>query len=311
MVENLRLITQHLSFFLLIYGGRLGVGLGNSLPCFACPYVGGCAGHCYLMVLQRSSVGFQTSFETLFSGAAVNILYPFVLFLLFFLPLSKLWCGWLCPFCLFQDWITMLRKKAGIREMIISRKTRKKLEPIKYMLLALLIAIPIFIANVGLHPDWALPFCQICPARPILPLFEGNTSHFHIDGTNGVTIGFTLLSMILTGGFVVGMFFKERFFCIFCPMLALMHLLKKISPVRFEKDVDICTGCGNCERMCPVDILDVYLEKDKRDVLTPSCMGCMTCVESCPGDDVLAFKWSGFKLFSSSRRYLARKWSRK
>lgn len=311
MVENLRLITQHLSFFLLIYGGRLGVGLGNSLPCFACPYVGGCAGHCYLMVLQRSSVGFQTAFETLFSGAAVNILYPFVLFLLFFLPLSKLWCGWLCPFCLFQDWITMLRKKAGIREMIISRKTRKKLEPIKYMLLALLIAIPIFIANVGLHPDWALPFCQICPARPILPLFEGNTSHFHIDGTNGVTIGFTLLSMILTGGFVVGMFFKERFFCIFCPMPALMHLLKKISPVRFEKDVDICTGCGNCERMCPVDILDVYLEKDKRDVLTPSCMGCMTCVESCPGDDVLAFKWSGFKLFSSSRRYLARKWSRK
>jgi polyferredoxin len=311
MVENLRLITQHLSFFLLIYGGRLGVGLGNSLPCFACPYVGGCAGHCYLMVLQRSSVGFQTSFETLFSGAAVNILYPFVLFLLFFLPLSKLWCGWLCPFCLFQDWITMLRKKAGIREMIISRKTRKKLEPIKYMLLALLIAIPIFIANVGLHPDWALPFCQICPAKPLLPLFEGNTSHFHIDGTNGVTIGFTLLSMILTGGFVVGMFFKERFFCIFCPMPALMHLLKKISPVRFEKDVDICTGCGNCERMCLVDILDVYLEKDKRDVLTPSCMGCMTCVESCPGDDVLAFKWSGFKLFSSSRRYLARKWSRK
>lgn len=311
MVEKVRLITQHLSFVLLIYGGRLGIGLGNSLPCFACPYVGGCAGHCYLMVLQRSSVGFQTTFEALFSSAAANILYPFALFLLFFLPLSKLWCGWLCPFCLFQDWITMLRKKTGIREMIISRKTRKKLEPVKYVLLALLIAIPLFIANLGLHPDWALPFCQICPAKPILPLFEGNLSHFHIDRTNGVTICFTLLSMILTGGLVVGMFFKERFFCIFCPMLALMHLFKKISPVHFEKEVDICTGCGNCERMCPIDIPDVYLEKEKKDVLTDSCMGCMTCVESCPGDDVLSFKWSGFKLFSSSRRYLARKWSRK
>jgi ferredoxin-type protein NapH len=311
MVEKFRLITQHLSFLLLIYGGRLGIRLGHSLPCFACPYVGGCAGHCYLMVLQRHSVGFQTAIETLFSSAAVTMLYPFVLFLLLFLPLSKLWCGWLCPFCLFQDWITMLRKKTGIREMIIARVTRKKLDAIKYVLLALLIAIPLFIANAGLHPDWALPFCQICPAKPILPLFEGNVSYFHIDGTNGVTICFTLLSMILTGGLLVGMFFKERFFCIFCPMLALMHLFKYISPVRFEKEVDICTGCGNCQRMCPMDISDVYLEKEKKDVLTQSCTGCMTCVESCPGDDVLVFKWSGFKLFSSSRRYLARKWSGK
>ncbi len=309
MVEKIRLIIQHLSFFLLIYGGRLGINLGNSLPCFACPYVSGCAGHCYLMVLQRSSVGFQTTFEGLFSSAALNIFYPLVLFLLLFLPLSKLWCGWICPFCLFQDWITMLRKKTGIREMIFPRKTRKNLKPIKYVLLVLLIAIPISIANWGLHPDWALPFCRICPAKPILPLFEGNTSYFHIDGTNGVTIGFTFLSMILTGGLVVGMFFKERFFCMLCPMLALMHLFRKISPLRFEKEVPTCTACGNCERLCPVDIPDVYLEKDKKDVLSQDCMACMSCIESCPGDDVLAFKWYKFNLFSSSKRYLARKWS--
>ena len=173
MVERIRQICQHLSFILFLYGGRIGIDLGSSLPCFSCPYVNGCAGHCYLMVLQRSYVGFQTGFEMIFSSAFVNILWPFVLFLIFFMPLSKIWCAWLCPFCLFQDWITMIRKKLNIRGITMTRQTRKKLKPIKYILLVLMILIPLSIANLGLHPDWKLPFCQICPARPILPMFVG------------------------------------------------------------------------------------------------------------------------------------------
>lgn len=311
MVERIRLIVQHASFLLLVYGGRLGIHLGHSIPCLACPYVSGCGGNCYLMALQRSTVGFQVTFDYLFSAAALNILYPLAIFLFLFLPLSKLWCGWLCPFCLFQDWISLLRKKLAIREMIMTRKTRSNLRSIKFILLGLLIMIPLAIANFGLHPDWGLPFCQICPAKPILPLFEGSLRNFHLDFTNHVTLAFTLLSMILTGGLLAGMFFKERYFCIFCPMLALMHLFRKLSPLRFEKSVDRCTGCGNCERMCPMDISDVYLQKYQRDVLTQDCMGCMTCAQACPGDDVLTFKWFNVTLFASSRRHAARKWSRK
>lgn len=302
MVERIRIISQHLAFLLFIYGGRGGIHLGNSIPCFACPFVSGCGGHCYLMVLQRSHVGFQTGFDMIFSSGVFNILWPFIVFLLFFIPLSKFWCAWLCPFCLFQDWITMIRKKMGIRPVVWTRKTRQNLKPIKYILLVLLILIPLGIANFGLHSDWALPFCQICPARPILPIFAGKFEYFHIDMTNGVTIGFTLIAMVLTGGFLVGMFFKERFFCIFCPMLALMYLVKRLSPVRFEKNVHLCTGCGNCERLCPVDIADVHLEKGKendtttRDVMTQDCMGCMTCAESCSSDDALSFSF-GFRRF--------------
>ncbi len=315
MVERLRLISQHLSFILFMYGGRVGISLGNSLPCFSCPFVSGCAGHCYLMVLQRSSVGFQTAFEALMSPAVVHLLWPFGLFLLWFIPLSKLWCAWLCPFCLFQDWITMIRKRLGIRPTVWSRKTRQQMKPVKYILLALLIIIPLCIANLNLHPDWGLPFCQICPARPVLPLFTGNMSYIHIDFTNRVTLGFTLTAMILTAGFLTGMFFKERFFCIFCPMLALMHLFRRLSPLRFEKNPGACTGCGNCERLCPVNIPDVHLEKENIDVMTEDCMGCMTCAESCPADQALTFsfgyKWAKFRLFSSSSTYLAKKWRQK
>ena len=84
MVERTRLIIQHLSFVFFLYGGRLGIQLGNSLPCFSCPYVGGCAGNCYLMVLQRSQVGFQVSFDYLFSQSGLRVLWPFIVFLLFF-----------------------------------------------------------------------------------------------------------------------------------------------------------------------------------------------------------------------------------
>ena len=308
MVNRVRMICQHISFVILIYGGRFGIHLGSSLPCFACPFVSGCGGHCYLMILQRSHVGFQVTFDYLFSWAGLEVVWPFVVFLLFFIPLSKLWCGWLCPFCLFQDWITMIRKKLRIREMIFTRKTHIRLRPVKYVLLVLLILIPLSIANFNLHPDWALPFCQICPARPLLPMFTGNFTNIHIDFTNTVTLCFTALAMVITGGLLVGMFFKKRFFCLFCPMLGLMHIFKRLSPLRFEKDISGCTGCGNCERICPVDIHEVHLENEKKDVLIQNCMGCMHCVESCPGDRVLSFKWFGFTLFSSSRNYLAEKW---
>lgn len=307
MVERIRLLSQHLCFVLLMYGGRAGIHFGNSLPCFSCPFVAGCAGHCYLMVLQRSHMGFQTGIDLIISSGIIHILWPFAVFLLFFFPLSKLWCAWICPFCLFQDWITMIRKRLGIRPASWTRQTRQRLKPVKYIFLTLLIIIPLAIANLGLHPDWRLPFCQICPARPILPLFIGKIDYFHIDMTNSVTMGFTLTAMILTAGFLVGMFFKERFFCRFCPMLALMHLFRHLSPVRFEKDPAACTGCGNCERMCPGDISDVHLEKEKQDVLTQDCTGCMTCAESCPADDALTFSLGigkfRLKLFSSSSRY--------
>ncbi len=310
MVTIIRTITQHASFLLLMYGGRFGLQLGNSLPCFACPYVSGCAGHCYLMVLQRSQVGFQVAFDYLFSPAGMQVLLPFLVFLLFAMPLSKLWCGWLCPFCLVQDWISMIRKKLGVREMIISYDTRKKIRPVKYVLLGLMVVIPLSIANFGLHPDWALPFCQICPAKPLLPVFEGNFSHFSLDLTNTVTLLFSLISMILTGGILVGIFFKERFFCMMCPMLALLHFCKLISPLRFRKDVKTCHGCGNCQRLCPVDITEVHLEKDNRDVFSQDCMACMKCVESCPGNDVLKFSWFNIPLFSSSKMYQLKKWSK-
>ncbi len=305
-VSNLRLITQHLMFVVLTYGGRAGIQLGHALPCLSCPVVTGYGGHCYLVTLQSYVWGLQMAAADMLTAKGLQALYQLAIFVLLAALLGKLWCGWICPFGTFQDWVSHLRKKLGIREGQFSWRTRDLFKPVKYILLAYLLVIPLLVAHTGLHDDFRLPFCKICPAKPIMPLFVGKTRCLELDFTNTITMVFSILSVGIAAGMLVGMFFKERFFCTVCPMAPLIHFVKRISPIRFEKTVDGCLGCGNCHRMCPVDIRDVHEQQEKKDVLTEDCMLCMTCAESCPQDRVLSLKYFKWRLFSSSGSYVAR-----
>ena len=298
---RIRFFVQTASFFLLTYGGRLGLKLGHCLPCFSCPYVSGCAGHCYLMALQGPFWGAQVSFASMSWKYSLTVLEMFAGFVLLTIIFSKTWCGWICPFGTFQDWIGSVRRRLGIREARFSWKFADRLKPVKYVLLLLLVLIPLLIANAGLHPDFELPFCQLCPAKPIMPAFAGKFSYFSLNFTNPVTIVMGILSLSLTAFFLVGMFFKDRFFCLFCPLLALMSIFDRIGMIRFRKKVDACIGCGNCRRVCPADIREVHDEKEKADVLQAECVSCFKCVEACPQDDTLSVRWLNQRLFSSSK----------
>lgn len=299
-LSRVRLLAQSLAFLILTWGGRFGLDLGHALPCLSCPYVNGCGGHCYLMALQGSFWGLQATLPALVGHRGLETLEMAALFILLAIPLSKLWCGWICPFGTLQDIVTRIRKSMGIAEARWSWAATDRLRLVKYVLLLLLLIIPLAVANLGLHGDYGLIFCQICPAKPLMPLFAGDTGHLAIDTTNGITTTMTTLSLLLTGLFLTGMFFKERFFCVFCPMLALLALLDRFGLVRFIKNVDACTGCGSCRRNCPVDIRTVRQELENRNVMSPECMACMTCAASCPHDGTLSFRWLRWRLFASS-----------
>ena len=303
-VRALRWAVQHLSFVILIYGGRFGVNLGSAVPCFACPYVLGCGGYCYLMGLQ-GYIGFGMTAAAM-SGphlwTALGWLAVFVLLVAF---LGKAWCGWICPFGLIQDWLTALRNKLGVRERLISPKAKAALAPLKYVLLVYLAVIPLLITLGFLPEDFSLPFCSICPGKSLLPLFAGDARYLTLNFNNQVTFWFSLALLIITGIMLVGMFFKDRFFCIFCPMLALIHLLKPLTALRLVKEPSACVGCGNCRRSCPMDIEKVYQERVSQDVQTDECLDCASCAETCPSESALSLKFFKFKLFSSSRAYSA------
>ena len=303
-LKAFRLGIQHISFLVMMYGGRVGIHLGPAVPCFACPFVPGCGGFCYLMGLQ-GYIGFGMSAAAV-SGAALFTAFGwFAVFVALIIVLGKTWCGWICPFGLLSDWITALRRKLGIRERLISPVAKKRLASIKYILLAFLIIIPP-LATLGLlHEDFYLPFCNICPGKSLLPIFAGETKYLAIDFDNIVKTVFSIALLIITGGMLVGMFFKDRFFCIFCPLLAMMHLLKPLTLLRLVKEPSACIGCGNCRRACPMDIEEVYRERVSRDVQTEECIDCGSCTEACPSDSALGIHLSVVKLFVSSKKYAA------
>ena len=245
MVTNLRLLTQHVMFLVLTYGGRFGISLGNSPALFQLSIRVRLRRHLLSDGLAGQLVGAANvmgqSDEC--HGSAVALLSGNLhpaghrseqILVRLDLPLWH--------FAGLADLVTTL---GGIREAQFSWLTKNRLKVIKWILLAYTLLVPLLIAHVGWHYDLHLPFCRsICPAKPLMPLFVGNTRHLAIDVTNTVTLVFSILSVGIAAGMLVGMFFKERFFCLFCPMLPLIHIFRKISPIRFEKNVAGCTGCG-------------------------------------------------------------------
>jgi polyferredoxin len=298
-LKRLHLIIQHLSFLILMYGGRIGIHLGPAVPCFSCPYVYGCGGNCYLMGLQ-GYIGFGLTANQLFGFQGLRALFWFIIFILLVAALGKLWCGWVCPFGLVSDWLTALRKRLGITGITFSPKTRSHLAPIKYVLLGYLALGPILI-NLGLlHPDFYLPFCQICPGKSLLPLFEGQTRYLALEQTNHITLGFSVALMVISGLTVAGMFFKERFFCYFCPLLAIFRLLAPLSAFRLIKNPGFCHGCGSCHRVCPMDIDEIWHERLSGPVQVGDCLGCTNCLSSCAANKALSLSFFWCELIGSS-----------
>ena len=301
-ISRFRFYFQLAAFGLLMYGGYLALNIGDQLPTFACVFSDKRGGSCYLMGFQHQM---SLSYARLFSGAGIGVLISLGTFVIFFLIFNKTWCGFACPLGAIQDWLTILRRKMGIRYGNYSAPVFKRLSTIKYILLALLIIIPMAIGNSffglpTLNHDFAVPFCMICPGRTLLPLFTGDISQLAIDFSSKTKMVFSGLGMGITGLFLAGAFAKKRFFCLFCPMSALHYIFSKASILRLTKDGEKCTRCGNCYRVCDVGIREIADDLDHKNIVKDDCMMCLKCVSACPEDDCLKASFLGIPLYEST-----------
>jgi len=293
------------SFGFLVYGGLLAVDLGTSLPTFACAFVGaGRGATCYLYPLQHQMNMPLAQFA---GGRGIGFAVGLATFLFLFLFLNKSWCGFVCPLGTLQDWISRLRSGLRIRYGTFGAATSRRIGRVKYLLLALLVLLPLGMANSvyglpKLSHEWATPFCMVCPGRTILPLFAGDLSQLMVQFSSVPKTVLTGLGMAFTGVFLAGAFYKRRFFCLLCPMSALQYLCSRLAFLRLTKDGAKCTRCGDCARVCDVGIREIADDVESRNIVQEDCMMCFNCVGACPEDGCLRVSLLGASLYASTEQ---------
>jgi ferredoxin-type protein NapH len=297
-MRRFRFWVQVIAFGLSVYGGYLAINLGSRLPFFACGYVQtGRAGVCYLLPLQHQLC---RSWSVLLSAAGLGMFTGFLVFMLWFVVLSKGWCGFICPLGTLQDWLSAARCRLGIRGARYSQGQFRVLTKVKYVLLGLLVLIPLGVGAGYLTREMTPPFCLVCPARLILPVFTGDVSQIALDFSSRAALAMTALGAAATGLFLVGSFLRRRFFCFFCPLSALLYLLSKPALLKLKKDGRKCTRCGVCHRVCDLQISSIADDVETTDIMADDCTLCLQCVASCPEPGALKATFAAVPVFEAT-----------
>ncbi|NPA28605.1 MAG: 4Fe-4S binding protein [Epsilonproteobacteria bacterium] len=303
-IRKFRFWIQLFFFVLFVYGGYLAVDLGREMPIFSCGYDHEAGGMCYFMPLQHQ---LARPWDRLFSMASLGVLTAFLTFLAWFVIFNKAWCGYACPLGTIQDWMTALRKRLRIPYSSYSRESFTKLKKIKYIFLAIVVIFPLLLGAGLLGGEWRGAFCKMCPGRLITPMFVGDFSQWTIDFSNKTAIFLTAFGIAFTVLFFVGSFVKKRFFCFFCPMSAMHYIFSPFALLRLKKEGDKCTKCGDCYRVCDMQIWDIADDVTSKNILRDDCILCLKCVAACPEEDALHLDIVNMALFRSTKGGFAKR----
>lgn len=102
--------------------------------------------------------------------------------------------------------------------------------------------------------------------------------------TGTVFVRMILITTLLT--LILGVVFKPRTWCTFCPMGTMASYVTRMkSSRRAARQVafheDRCINCRLCSKRCPMEI-EVLKFKEQGSVAHPDCIKCEVCVEQCP-----------------------------
>lgn len=311
---------------------------GIPVPTFGCYYPCGRTVTCVLWQIQtyiypfwNAGHGWAVNYET--SGIQrLALVFGIVIFAS--VLLGRFWCGWVCPFGLYLDVVTRLRKALKIKHRTFSDQFNEKFHQLSYLILAVIIILCVVfgmqaIAGTQLVPGtqeggfvytyFSAPFCQVCPMKPLCMLTETGMGVLKSEWTFGTTSGqffqlgyyVTSLNLAVLTVVTIAAFFFRRSWCRICPLGGLIAVFNRFPPfkwisgVRLEKTEEKCSKCGVCKRVCPTQVTQVY-EGKSGDVATSQCIMCLRCVEMCPHEDTLKFKFAG-KTVCKSRNWLNKK----
>jgi polyferredoxin len=206
---------------------------------------------------------------------------------------GRAWCSWVCPIGFIQDLFTRARKYLNFGHYNLSEKLKQTALYSKWFLVIYLIVIslgigiPYFFLRAYQY-DLILPFCQICPGKQLYPMLGGRFSQvLRVDTISTLTAVMGYLAIASFIFYIVTTAFIRRMWCRLCPIAIFLGFMNKISFLSLKKEGKRCTKCGICLRACPVQVREVYEEKEKDRIDPHTCILCYRCVEMCPEKDAL------------------------
>ncbi|MCX7916832.1 MAG: 4Fe-4S binding protein [bacterium] len=214
---------------------------------------------------------------------------------------GRIWCGWVCPIGTVGDFITFIRKKMNISAKRFPIGFRNGLRITSYgiMVIAFFISTLIGMPNFKrFQCYWFLPYCQICPARLICPLF-GLIKPGWKDFENAITSMFTILAWIVLAIFLAAFYLGRRVWCHLCPVGLINSWFNKGAGIELKKKAVKCNKCGLCTETCPMGLTEMYDKNTDGIYNQPGCIMCLRCIEICPKDGCLSLSFFGKKITES------------
>ncbi len=172
--------------------------------------------------------------------------------LLFFVPIlftlvfGRIYCGFVCPYGAYQEFLSLITKK----KLKIPEKIDKNTRYLKYLFLIVLLVSAIYFEEVvGEEYD------------PFKYLFRSQGSSITI----ALLVALTIASLII-----------YRPWCKYvCPLGAIYTLLSRISWFRIEYNKERCISCALCDRACGMQAIKCG------EVNSYECIRCGDCLKAC------------------------------
>ena len=209
-----------------------------------------------------------TLIQKIHASSVILMYVVFVLSILF----GPVFCGWICPFGTFQEFIGKIGKKLFGKKYntFIPQKVDKFLRYIRYLVLGLVIYNTATTAK--------LVFQDIDPYYALFNFF-----------TNEVAI----TAYIVLGVVVLLSLFVERPFCKYmCPYGATLGVFNLFRLFKIKRNKSTCVNCKACDKVCPMNI-----EVSKSgNVYNHQCISCLKCTSenACPVKNTVELKIGRF-----------------
>lgn len=237
-----------------------GIPLLSSASLHAlCPFGG------VVTIYQYATAG--TFVQKIHESAFILMILGLMLAVLF----GPVFCGWVCPFGTFQEWLGKLGKKLFRRRynQFVPERLDRVLRYARYLVLAWVIYMT---AATG-----TLIFSEYDPYFTLFNLWSDEVA---IGGA--VILGLTVLASL----------FVERPWCKYaCPYGAFLGVFNLFRVFSIRRKEASCKACSVCDINCPMNIK----VSQKSIVRDPQCISCLECTSEahCPAAGTVEFAAGG------------------